>query len=77
MAVIAGPDFLPTLCALDGAVDILASGSLNGRQHLASGRVDGLEGATAGGRCITTINIKLLFCHSGHNGLLGYGFGKC
>ena len=61
------PDFLPTLRAFNGAVDILASGSLNGRQHLASGRVDGLEGATAGGRCITTINIKLLFCHSGHN----------
>jgi hypothetical protein len=32
MAVIAA-QILPTLRAFDGAVDILASGSLNGRQH--------------------------------------------
>jgi hypothetical protein len=60
------PDFLPAFCAFHGAVDVFAPGGLYGRQHFTVGRVDGLEGATAGGRCITTIDIKLLFCHSGH-----------
>jgi hypothetical protein len=66
MAVIAAQIFCP-LGALYGAVDVFASGGLDGRQHFTVGRVDGLEGATAGGGCITTMDIKLLFCHSGHN----------
>ena len=60
------PDFLPALCAFDGAVHVFAPGGLHGRQNFTVRRVDGLEGATAGGGCITTIDIKLLFCHSGH-----------
>jgi hypothetical protein len=51
-------------CTLCGHV--FAPGGLHGCQNFTVRRVDGLEGATAGGRCITTIDIKLLFCHSGH-----------
>ena len=60
------PDFLPALCAIHGAVHVFTPGGLHARQNFTVGRVDGLEGATAGGGCITTIDIKLLFCHSGH-----------
>ena len=60
------PDFLPAFCAFDGAVHVFAPGGLHGCQNFTVRRIDGLEGATAGGGCITTIDIKLLFCHSGH-----------
>ncbi|CSS67105.1 Uncharacterised protein [Shigella sonnei] len=58
---------MPLLGTLHGAIDILTPGGLHGRQHVTVGRVNGLEGATAGGGGITTMYIKLLFCHSGHH----------
>ena len=47
-------------------VDIFAPGGLDGRQHFPVGGVNRLEGFTAGGGYITTVDVKLLFGHSGH-----------
>ena len=60
------PDFLPFLSALYRPVDVFAAGGLDGRQHFAVSGVNRLEGFTAGGGNITTVDVKLLFGHSGH-----------
>jgi hypothetical protein len=64
MALIAAQIFCPFGRSLR-PVDVFAPG-LDGRQHFPAGGVNRLEGFTAGGGNITTVDVKLLFGHSGH-----------
>ncbi len=61
-----GPHLLAFGCALHGTFDVGLAGDLHFSDHLAGGRVDGLEGLAAGGIDALAVDVELLYGQGGH-----------
>ncbi|MNZ36544.1 hypothetical protein D3C78_539690 [compost metagenome] len=62
-----GPDFLATLGAFDGLLDVSLGGTLHVGEDFAGSRVDGFEGGIAASVDVSAINVEFLRSETGHS----------